>query len=65
MVKDIKQVIDKNNINKMETFFSEFMYKNGENNEEAGEKREEIMEAYRMSGMAKIKAVKEYIMEIL
>ncbi len=29
MVKEIKKVLDKNNINKMETFFSEFMYKKG------------------------------------
>lgn len=30
MVKEIKQVLDKNNISKMETFFSEFMYNKGQ-----------------------------------
>lgn len=33
MVKDIKQVLDKNNISKMETFFSEFMYNKGQGEE--------------------------------
>jgi hypothetical protein len=43
MVKEIKQVLDKNNISKMETFFSEFMYNKGQNgqgsDEENGDKR--------------------------
>ena len=49
----------------METFFSEFINQANSFEDQGVDKRAEIMHAYRLSGMAKIKAVREYISEIL
>ena len=58
MVKKISEVLKKNNVSKMETFFAEYINKSTADEDETTDKREEIMQAYRLSGMAKIKAVK-------